>query len=204
MFDENDDFFDHVPPPAPPSRTASGAMLGGSTVDLAGEYHLVPSSGDADVDLPQYRGRPYGLGPRVPMYVVSPWSRGGWVNSQVFDHTSVIRFLETRFGFHESNISAWRRAVCGDLTSAFDFAAASPDAAPDLPDPRADARRAAAIRHQVDPEAPDSNDERASWQEPGVRRAVLCLIASRSPTGRCERHPVALCRARSGRRISCL
>lgn len=170
MFDENDGFFDHVPPPAPPSRTESGAMLGGSTVDLTGEYHLVPSGGDRDVDLPQYRGRPYGLGPRVPMYVVSPWSRGGWVNSQVFDHTSVIRFLEARFGFHEPNISAWRRAVCGDLTSAFDFAAASPDPRPALPDPRVAARRAAAIRHQINPDAPRSDDS-APWQESGVRRA---------------------------------
>ena len=66
-------------------------------------------------------GRPYGLGPRVPMYVVSPFARGGWVNSEVFDHTSVIRFLEKRFGVMEPNISAWRRAVCGDLTSCFDF-----------------------------------------------------------------------------------
>jgi phospholipase C len=57
----------------------------------------------------------------VPLYVLSPWSRGGWVNSQVFDHTSVIRFLEKRFGVAEPNISPWRRAVCGDLTSAFDF-----------------------------------------------------------------------------------
>ena len=32
------------------------------------------------------------------MYVISPWSKGGWVNSQVFDHTSVIRFLEQRSG----------------------------------------------------------------------------------------------------------
>jgi phospholipase C len=53
--------------------------------------------------------------------VLSPWSRGGWVNSQVFDHTSVIRFLEARFGVMEPQISPWRRAVCGDLTSAFDF-----------------------------------------------------------------------------------
>jgi phospholipase C len=56
------------------------------------------------------------------MYVISPWSRGGWVNSQVFDHTSVLRFLEARFGVREPNISAYRRAVCGDLTSAFNFA----------------------------------------------------------------------------------
>ena len=55
------------------------------------------------------------------MIAISPWSRGGWVNSQVFDHTSVIRLLETRFGVEESNISAWRRQTFGDLTSAFRF-----------------------------------------------------------------------------------
>ena len=60
------------------------------------------------------------------MIVVSPWSKGGWVCSEVFDHTSLIRFLEARFADRrpeliESNITPWRRAVCGDLTSAFDF-----------------------------------------------------------------------------------
>jgi phospholipase C len=69
---------------------------------------------------------PYGFGVRVPMLVVSPWSRGGWVNSQLFDHTSLIRFLEARFAHHhpdliEANITPWRRAVAGDLTTAFDF-----------------------------------------------------------------------------------
>jgi phospholipase C len=55
------------------------------------------------------------------MLAVSPWSRGGWVCSEVFDHTSIIRFIERRFGVSEPNISPWRRAICGDLTSAFDF-----------------------------------------------------------------------------------
>ena len=61
------------------------------------------------------------------MIVVSPWSRGGWVNSQLFDHTSVIKFLEARFArrttttWYETNITPWRRAVVGDLTTAFDF-----------------------------------------------------------------------------------
>jgi phospholipase C len=69
---------------------------------------------------------PYGLGVRVPMVVISPWSKGGWVNSEVFDHTSLIRFVERRFASEhprliERNITQWRRAVCGDLTSAFDF-----------------------------------------------------------------------------------
>jgi phospholipase C len=138
-------------------------------VDLAGAYHDVPSRGDAAVDLPAFRGRPYGLGPRVPMYVVSPWSRGGWVNSQVFDHTSVIRFLEQRFGFHEPNISPWRRAVCGDLTSAFDFTAADRGALAQLPDPRPDAVQAAALPRQVRPDAPAQVE--TVWQEPGTRRS---------------------------------
>ncbi|GFE77383.1 phosphocholine-specific phospholipase C [Novosphingobium sp. TCA1] len=169
MFDENDGFFDHVPPPAPPSFAADGSLLGASGVDTAGEYHRHAAPGEKKIDEPRLRGRPYGLGPRVPMYVVSPWSRGGWVNSQVFDHTSVIRFLETRFGFEETNISPWRRAVCGDLTSAFDFSA--PDRAPfgPLPDPRADALRAAQIASQPDPAPPA--EPHAFGQEPGVRRS---------------------------------
>ena len=127
-FDENDGFFDHVPPPAVPSYQrwnadpALATRAGASTVDTTGEYHeiLVPYNDNALERALLHR--PYGLGPRVPMVVISPWSKGGWVNSQVFDHTSVLRFIEKRFGVVESNISAWRRAVCGDLISAFNFA----------------------------------------------------------------------------------
>jgi phospholipase C len=107
-YDENDGFFDHVVPPYAPSTQSR------STVDLTGELYT-PPAGDGNV------AGPYGLGQRVPMFVVSPWSKGGWVNSQVFDHTSIVRFMERRFGVHEPNISPWRRAVCGDLTTAFDF-----------------------------------------------------------------------------------
>ena len=127
-FDENDGFFDHVPPPAAPSYQAWSATpsqavrAGASTVDTTGEYHEVLVSYHNDATQQALLHRPYGMGPRVPMYVISPWSRGGWVNSQVFDHTSVIRFIGARFGVKEPNISAWRRAVCGDLTSAFNFA----------------------------------------------------------------------------------
>ena len=59
------------------------------------------------------------------MLVASPFSRGGHVCSQVFDHTSVIRFMEALTGVIEPNISGWRRRVCGDLMSAFDFTATS-------------------------------------------------------------------------------
>jgi phospholipase C len=96
-YDENDGFFDHVVAPLPAAGTA-------------GEF---------------VNGLPIGLGPRVPMTVVSPWSVGGWVCSQVFDHTSVIRFLENWTGVQEPNISAWRRQVCGDLTAAFNFGSSS-------------------------------------------------------------------------------
>lgn len=114
-YDENDGFFDHMPPPVP----AIDAAMGGSTVDVRGEI---------------YDSQPVGLGPRVPMLLISPWSRGGWVNSQLFDHTSVIRFLEERFGVREPNISPWRRAMMGDLTSAFDFARPDEGRVSPLPD----------------------------------------------------------------------
>ena len=129
-FDENDGFFDHVVPPTPPASPAQGK----STVSTVNE--LYPGAG-------QHAAGPYGLGARVPMLVISPWSKGGWVCSETFDHTSIIRFIEKRFGVGEPNITPWRRAVCGDLTSALDFsrsdaaAASLPSTAPCEP-PQAD------------------------------------------------------------------
>ena len=114
MYDENDGFFDHMVPPTPPTSRAQGV----STVDASLEIF----NGNAEHSVTG----PYGLGVRVPMIVISPWSKGGWVNSEVFDHTSLIQFIERRFANRhnhliESNITDWRRAVAGDLTSAFDF-----------------------------------------------------------------------------------
>jgi phospholipase C len=117
-FDENDGFFDHVVAPYP----NVGDLRGDSTVPLDNELFGgkagTPGGSDGSVG-------PYGLGVRVPLLVVSPWSSGGWVCSETFDHTSLIRFIEARFGVDEPNITPWRRAVCGDLTSAFDFKCAS-------------------------------------------------------------------------------
>ncbi len=111
-YDENDGFFDHVVPAYPDSDVNPGA----STVPTDNELY----TGAAGV-----RDN-YGLGARVPMVVVSPWSTGGWVCSQTFDHTSIVQFMERRFGVHEPNITPWRRAVCGDLTTAFDFGRTQP------------------------------------------------------------------------------
>ncbi|WP_433282533.1 phosphocholine-specific phospholipase C [Pseudonocardia xinjiangensis] len=114
-YDENDGQFDHVPPPLPAPGEADEFVSVGTTAAL-----------------------PVGLGFRVPLILVSPWTRGGFVTSEVSDHTSVIQFIEkwtTALGTPAicPNISDWRRKVCGDLTGAFDFA--SPVyGLPDLPD----------------------------------------------------------------------
>jgi phospholipase C len=152
-FDENDGFFDHMPPPSPPSKDAAGKLIGGSTVDLAGMHHTVRNPTEAKAERDELMNRPYGLGPRVPLYAISPWSRGGYVDSEVFDHTSVIRFLETRFGVMEPNIAPWRRAVCGDLTSCFDFK--TPNHKPFAPLPSvAEAAARAAKLPEIKPPTP--------------------------------------------------
>jgi phospholipase C len=124
-FDENDGFFDHVVGAYP----NVGTLAGQSTVALDNELFngTAGTAGGSDGVV-----GPYGLGVRVPLLVVSPWSAGGWVCSETFDHTSLIRFIEARFGVDEPNLTPWRRAVCGDLTSAFDFASAS-DRLPQVP-----------------------------------------------------------------------
>jgi phospholipase C len=122
-FDENDGFFDHLIAPTAPMSAANGL----STVDIVNEIY--PGvTGNAS-----FAPGPYGLGARVPCFVVSPWSRGGYACSQVFDHTSVLQFIEKRFGVKETHITPWRRSVSGDLTSALNFRAADPKP-PKLPD----------------------------------------------------------------------
>ena len=121
-YDEAGGFYDHMQPPMPPLTPQQGW----SSVSVAGE---IKDYGLAS-EHPNKGAHPLGLGIRVPAIIVSPWSRGGFVCSEVFDHTSTLRFLEKRFGVREDNISDWRRTVCGDLTSAFDFATPNRDWAP--------------------------------------------------------------------------
>lgn len=166
-FDENDGFFDHVPPPAPPS-VAGDVTHGASTVDTAGEYHLVRAESEKTAERDDLMGRAYGLGPRVPLYVISPFARGGWVNSEVFDHTSVIRFIEKRFDVLEPNISAWRRAVCGDLTSCFNFRTPNLEAA-SFPGTSVVAELAGELPGRTKPPTP--SEVKAPVQAIGVRRS---------------------------------
>jgi phospholipase C len=104
-YDENDGIFDHVAPIVPPAGTE-------------GEF---------------VSGVPIGSGYRVPCIIVSPWTAGGWVCSQPFDHTSVLQLLERFTGVREPNISAWRRSTFGDLSTAFRFGGSAAKA-PALPD----------------------------------------------------------------------
>jgi phospholipase C len=116
-YDEGGQFFDHAVPFTPPQGDEDGA----STVSTHGESWL---------------GLPIGPGFRVALMMISPWSRGGFVVSEAFDHTSSLKLIEKRFNVSIPNISPWRRAMLGDLTSALDFS--SPDYSTDwvsaLPD----------------------------------------------------------------------
>ncbi|WP_370901287.1 phosphocholine-specific phospholipase C [Chryseobacterium gossypii] len=123
-YDENDGYFDHVIPFAPPVNPKQPIDINGKEgveyVDAKQEYMFTQPLKDHE----RIEGT-IGLGYRVPMIIASPWTKGGFVNSEVSDHTSVLQFLE-KF-IHKKlnkdvtveNISDWRRAICGDLTSAF-------------------------------------------------------------------------------------
>jgi phospholipase C len=114
-YDENDGLFDHVAPPTPPAGTKHEFVTKTSPGGTPGA------------------GLPVGGGFRVPAIIVSPWTAGGWVSSEPFDHTSVLQFLEKFTGVKETNISAWRRSTFGNMTSAFRFADGAAKA-PVLPD----------------------------------------------------------------------
>jgi phospholipase C len=120
MYDENDGWFDHVPPPTAPPGTP-------------GEYLTAspPTVGDPDPGTLSIAG-PLGLGVRVPMLVISPFSRGGHIASEVFDHTSQLKLVSQRFGVGVPNVSAWRQATVGDLTSTL-FQSPANSSVPALP-----------------------------------------------------------------------
>ena len=126
-YDENDGLFDHVVPPLPE-----------------------PTTPDEFV-----HGLPIGLGFRVPCIVISPFSRGAYVCSETFDHTSTLRLIETRFGVEVANLSPWRRRTCGDLTRAFGFGAPPRPDTPQLPETAAALQWAEAVANNLPkPEVP--------------------------------------------------
>src|SRR5665213_2178885 len=142
-YDENDGIFDHVAPPTPPPGTPKEFV----------------------------KGLPIGGGFHVPCIIASPWTAGGWVCSQPFDHTSVLQFLEKWTGVAEPNITDWRRKTFGDLTAAFRFndGKAAPPALPDTVHSLSRARYEAA--HLPKPTLP-GGDQKPPTQEQGARKRV--------------------------------
>jgi len=125
-YDENDGYFDHVPPFVAPHSHKAGTGKASEGIDTRVEFVTLEQELERKNFPEKYdRESSIGLGFRVPLVIASPWSKGGWVNSEVFDHTSTLQFLETFLShktgkaINELNISDWRRTVCGDLTSAF-------------------------------------------------------------------------------------
>ena len=125
-YDENDGYFDHVPPFTAPDPTDPATGRCSAAINPETDY-ITRAAAEALKGKPKdpKTSGPVGLGFRVPLIVASPWTRGGWVNSEVSDHTSVLQFLEhflskkTGKDIREPNISSWRRALCGDLSSMF-------------------------------------------------------------------------------------
>jgi len=123
-YDENDGYFDHAPPFVAPNPGNPQTGRVSNDIDASIEFVTMEDALKRG-PVEQARAHSIGLGYRVPMIIASPWTRGGFVCSQVFDHTSTLQFLEellskkTGKDVREPNISKWRRTVCGDLTSAF-------------------------------------------------------------------------------------
>jgi phospholipase C len=165
-YDENDGFFDHVAPPTPPPGTP-GEYL--TSDPLPGESGGITG--------------PNGLGFRVPLLVLSPFSRGGYVCSDTFDHTSQLRFLETRFGVPVPNLSEWRRKTTGDLTSTLHLASGQ-TAMPVLPATSEDDPRIASEcqpSQLIEVNVSDPPNLVPTWQqmpvqEPGRARRVTSRV----------------------------
>jgi len=122
-YDENDGYFDHMPPFVAPNPGDPDTGKVSPNMNTGSEWE-------------SRKGCPIGLGYRVPMIIASPWSKGGFVNSQIFDHSSSLMFLEnflskkTGKKIRSKQIGDWRRTVCGDLTSVFRPAGDEPTPAP--------------------------------------------------------------------------
>ena len=127
VYDENDGLFDHVPPPTPVAGTP-------------GEF---------------VAGMPIGLGFRVPCLVISPFSRGGFVCSNTYDHTSTLRLIEARHGVEIPNLTPWRRALCGNLTEALGLGEPPDTSIPEMPQTSEDLKVAIQeVKTLPDPEVP--------------------------------------------------
>jgi len=109
-YDEHGGWYDHVPPP--------------KAIEPDDIPPSIPKGGQ-----PGAFNR-YGF--RVPLYVISPWSRADYVSHHVSDHTSILAFIEEKW-----NLPAltWRDANAWKLTDMLDFRRPSFSDPPTLPPP---------------------------------------------------------------------
>ncbi|MGH9028116.1 MAG: alkaline phosphatase family protein, partial [Acidimicrobiales bacterium] len=135
VHDENGGWFDHVPPPSPGPLVTSRSEIPPDDA-FSGEYITapLPSSGTYTAggeSLSVYG--PVGLGFRTPCLVISPFSRGGYLCSEVFDHVSVLKLISARFGAPVPNASQWRLETVGDMTGALALTMPMNTSVPSLP-----------------------------------------------------------------------
>jgi hypothetical protein len=174
-WDENGGFFDHVPPPTAPDGTP-------------GEFVTAATLPESAMGI---RG-PIGLGFRVPMLVVSPFARGGFVCSDRFDHTSILRLLESRFGAEVPNLTKWRRDAVGDLTAAFNFARVDASV-PEMPTPATTDERVLASNCTSEPATliPTFGAQLPGYPVPPNSMPIQEAGAAKRPSGPCDQPAAA-------------
>jgi len=118
-YDEHGGYYDHVPPPQ---------------ACIPGDHPPMLEPGDVVADFDRY-------GFRVPFVLVSPYARPHFVSHRVQDHTSILRFIETRFDLPALTA---RDANADPLLDLFDFQNPAFLTPPTLPEATIDPVRAAA------------------------------------------------------------
>jgi phospholipase C len=63
----------------------------------------------------------FGYGPRVPLLIISPYAKGGYVSHTQYEFSSLLRFVELRFGLQPLTS---RDSGAGDMTDSFNFSQA--------------------------------------------------------------------------------
>jgi phospholipase C len=60
----------------------------------------------------------FGFGPRVPLLIISPWAKPGYVTHTTLEFSSVLKFVEQRFGLDALTA---RDSQSNDMLDSFDF-----------------------------------------------------------------------------------
>jgi phospholipase C len=131
-WDEHGGEFDHVvPPPA--------CAPDGIAPKITSDDDKVPGGFD------QY-------GVRVPFITVSPYAKKGYVSHHLYDHTSITRFIETKF---KLPALSWRDANADPLLDVFDFQHPPFVQAPNIAPATVDAHRMAQCKTLFVPQEND-------------------------------------------------